>query len=91
MNEDEIVDVIVGFLAADAGTDAAELYDQLVEQGYEMPIDSLLAVDVLVRVQAACGARLPATEETARAMGSVRTFARAVKAQLDASPSARLA
>lgn len=88
MSEEEIVRVIVDFLADDAGVGAAELYEQLIEQGYEMPVDSLLAVDVLVRVQARCGVTLPASEETARAMGSVRAFAQAVKAQMDASPAA---
>ncbi|MFI6997158.1 acyl carrier protein [Nocardia sp. NPDC050175] len=83
MTEPEVVDLIVDLLAEDAGRDPGQLYAELVELGDDLPIDSLLAVDILTRVQNATATFLPATEETARAMRSVRAFARAVWRRLD--------
>ncbi|MBF6127835.1 acyl carrier protein [Nocardia brasiliensis] len=83
MNEADVVDLIVDLLAEDAQCDPGQLYAELVQLGDDLPIDSLLAVDILTRVQNATGAFLPATEETARALRSVREFAGAVCRQLD--------
>ncbi len=43
-----------------------------------MPVDSLLAAEVLARVQEQCEVELPTSAETARALRSVKTFAQAV-------------
>ncbi|WP_216893409.1 acyl carrier protein [Nocardia alni] len=84
MTEAEVSNLIVDLLAEDAGCDPGQLYAELAELGEDLPIDSLLAVDILARVQKATATYLPATEETARAMRSVRGFARAVCRRLDA-------
>lgn len=84
MTEADVIDLIVDLLAEDARRDPGQLHAELTELGDELPIDSLLAVDVLTRVQDATATFLPATEETARAMRSVRGFARAVCRRLDA-------
>ncbi|MBF6475271.1 MULTISPECIES: acyl carrier protein [Nocardia] len=81
MTEEDVVDHIVELLAEDAGCDPGLLRVELLELGADMPIDSLLAVDILVRLQRATGVTLPATEETAAAMRSVRSFAHAVISQ----------
>lgn len=75
----EIEDLIVRLLAEDAGRDPQEFRMELEAAGEMMPVDSLLAAEVLVRVQIATGVGdLPATAETSRALRSVRTFAAAV-------------
>ncbi|MGO4613007.1 acyl carrier protein [Nocardia sp. 2YAB30] len=81
MTEQDVADRIVELLAEDAGIDPGLLRVELLELGADMPIDSLLAVDVLVRLQQATGVTLPATEETATAMRSVRGLAQAVLVQ----------
>jgi acyl carrier protein len=78
----EIEGIILNFLAEDAGLTVAELRAELLLGGAEMPVDSLLAVEVLVRVQHAVGVVLPPTEETALALRSVRSFAEAVVRRL---------
>jgi acyl carrier protein len=79
MSLDEIIDLIVDLLAQDAGRDSQELRRELEELGETLPVDSLLAAEVLTRVESAVGVSLPATTETARALRSVQTFAVAVR------------
>jgi acyl carrier protein len=83
VSQAEIEELIVGLLAEQAGVSAAELRAQLTALGEEMPLDSLLAVEILVRVQEATGVTLPATEETAQALLSVRGFAAAIVQQIE--------
>lgn len=78
MTYEDVVSVILGYLAEDAQCNPDDLRDELLAQGLEMPIDSLLAVDVLVRVQNATGVTLLPTEETATAMRSIQKFAELV-------------
>ncbi|MDX1873285.1 phosphopantetheine-binding protein [Mycolicibacterium sp. 120266] len=79
----EIEELILELLAEQAGVSVGDLRDELLALGEEMPLDSLLAVEILVRVQEATGVVLPATEETAEALLSVRGFAAAVRRQLE--------
>lgn len=74
----EIEALILELLAEDAGRPVAELREELAARGEMLPVDSLLAAEVLARVQERVGVQLPATAETARALRSVRTFAVAV-------------
>lgn len=71
----EVEDLIIELLAANAGRDPADLRAELANAGAELPVDSLLAVEVLNRVQEVCAVRLSANEETARAMRSIRAYA----------------
>lgn len=75
MDQQDIEDLIIELLAEEAGTAPAVLRAQLEEGGEEMPIDSVLAAEVVVRVEQRCGVELPATAETARCLRSVRQFA----------------
>lgn len=77
-----VEEIILGFLAEDEGCSLEQLREELLGGGLEMPVDSLLAVEVLVRVQNATGVKLPATPDTALALQSVRGFALAVLGQL---------
>lgn len=87
MTQNEIVDLILELLAEQAGLSVADLRAELLALGDEMPLDSLLAVEILVRVQEVTGVVLPATEETAQALLSVRGFAAAVGRQLERGQS----
>ena len=78
MNLAEIESLILELLAEDADRPVEELREELLGRGPMLPVDSLLAAEVLARVQERVGVELPATAETARALRSVRTFAVAV-------------
>jgi acyl carrier protein len=53
MDAREVEDIIVELLAEQAGRDPAELRRELQEEGEELPIDSLLAAEVVARVESA--------------------------------------
>lgn len=91
MSQSEIQDVIIDALAKEAGSDLAGLRRQLEEAGEQLPIDSLLAAEVLVEVEQRCGVSLPATAENAKNLTSVTTFAAAVHQLLVSAPVAETA
>lgn len=74
----DIEKVIIELLAQERGCTPAELERELVAGGADMPVDSLLAVEVLVRVEEIVGARLEASPANGEAMRSVRAFAQAM-------------
>lgn len=74
----EIEDLVVELLAQEAHCPPEELRARLSAGGDTLPVDSLLAAEVLALVQERVGVVLPATAETAQALRSVRTFAEAV-------------
>lgn len=74
----EIVDVIIDLLAQDAHRDPVELRRELEALGEQLPVDSVLAVEVLARIEDRYGVTLPATVEASRNLRSVRRFADAV-------------
>lgn len=78
MNARQIEDVIIALLAEQWGRQPDDLRRELEALGPEMPIDSLLAAEILARVEAQLGVSLPATAETARSLKSVGTFAQAL-------------
>ena len=80
MTIEEIEQLIVELLAENAKLDPTFLWEELCRQGDHMPVDSLLAAEVLARVQTRAGVQLPATAETATALRSVKSFAAAVLA-----------
>ncbi len=75
MDQQEIEDLIIELLAGEAGEVPAVMRAQLQEGGDDLPIDSVLAAEVVARVERRCGVELPATAETARCLRSVRQFA----------------
>lgn len=89
MRLNEIEDLILELLAEDAGCSATEFRDGLRAGGAALPVDSLLAAEVVARLQERIGVELPATAETARALRSVRTFAVAVHELLPPAQVAR--
>jgi acyl carrier protein len=78
MTKEDIEWLIIDLLAKENGQAASDLREELTSNGEHLPIDSLLAAEVLARVEAYCGVELPATAETAKALRSVKAFAQAV-------------
>jgi acyl carrier protein len=89
MRLDEIESVILELLAEDAGCSATEFRDRLRSGGRALPIDSLLAAEIVAHLQDGVGVELPATAETARALRSVRSFAIAVHKLLPPDEASR--
>lgn len=75
-----VIGVVVRLLAEERQEPEADTRAWLEEAGREMPIDSLLIVEILARVEEECGVRIPADADAARSMRSVRTFAETVVA-----------
>lgn len=78
MELNNIIDRIIELLALQNGREPAELRAELEGLGEELPIDSVLAAEVLARIEEETGVRLPTTAETSRNLRSVRTFAQAI-------------
>ncbi|NEC76749.1 MULTISPECIES: phosphopantetheine-binding protein [Streptomyces] len=75
---DDIVSVTIDFLAEHEGIAAGELREQLEQEGLELPVDSLLVVEILTRIEERYHVAIPADREAAQATRSVRAFAAAV-------------
>jgi acyl carrier protein len=75
---EDIIDVIIDLIASDTHRHSAELRRELEALGPELPVDSLLAVEVLARVEEQFDVHVPPTVESSRNMRSVRRFAQAV-------------
>jgi acyl carrier protein len=75
MRPRDIEDLTIELLAEEATCGPGEMRQRLEEGGGDLPIDSILLVEVVVRVEERCGVHLPTTLETARNLRSVRDFA----------------
>ena len=75
MGPRDIEDLTIGLLAEEAKCSPDEMRQRLEEAGGDLPIDSILLVEVVVRIEERCGVHLPTTLETARNLRSVRDFA----------------
>ena len=78
MNLSEIEDLIINLYAEIENKDPKRLRVELEKAGGELPIDSLLAVEILVGVQEECGVELPTSVESAKNLESVTSFAQAM-------------
>lgn len=75
---DVVCDIIITVLGEEHQVEPDQVRASLEEAGAELPIDSLLIVEVLTRVEQQCGVRVPADTATARSMRSVRDFAETI-------------
>ncbi|MBT2430448.1 acyl carrier protein [Streptomyces sp. ISL-112] len=75
---EDIVTVVVEFLAELQDRDPDELRMELEEASEELPVDSILIVEILTRIEERYGISVPADEEAARSTRSVYTFATTV-------------
>jgi acyl carrier protein len=67
--------VVVEFLAELQDREPEELRAELEGAGQELPVDSILIVEILTRIEERYGISIPADEEAAHSTRSVRTFA----------------
>ncbi|MGW4222205.1 phosphopantetheine-binding protein [Streptomyces bauhiniae] len=67
--------MVVEFLAELQDREPDELRMELEEAGEELPVDSILIVEILTRIEERYGISVPADEEAARSTRWVRTFA----------------
>ena len=75
MGPRDIEDLTIELLAEEAKCSPDEMRQRLEEAGGDLPIDSILLVEVVVRVEERFGVHLPTTLETAHNLRSVRDFA----------------
>jgi acyl carrier protein len=75
MRPRDIENLTIELLAKEAKCGPDEMRQRLEEAGGDLPIDSILLVEVVVRIEDRCGVHLPTTLETAHNLRSVRDFA----------------
>ncbi|WP_327591527.1 acyl carrier protein [Streptomyces chartreusis] len=75
---DDITSVVIDFLAEHEGVTPDELRSELGHGGRELPVDSLLVVEILTRIEERYQVAIPADREAAQATRSVQAFAAAV-------------
>ncbi|MEU2026681.1 phosphopantetheine-binding protein [Streptomyces sp. NPDC016469] len=76
---DDIVSVVIEFLAELQEKTAVEVRVELEDGGAELPVDSLLIVEILTRIEERYSIVIPADRQSAQATRSVHAFARAVQ------------
>lgn len=74
----EIVDIVIDFLAEYQDRPVQEVYEELAARGEELPIDSVLIMEILARVEEHFGVRIPADADAGRSLRSVGAFAETV-------------
>jgi acyl carrier protein len=85
MNVEEIEDLAIELLARRAGREPEDLRRDLEERGSDLPIDSLLLVEIVAEVQKRCGVVIPPTPANAFNLRSVRRFAELVHGLIEQS------
>ncbi|MGI5144281.1 acyl carrier protein [Streptomyces sp. CA-106110] len=75
---EDIVSVIIDLLAEYDGSSPEEVRAELEQGGLELPVDSLLIVEILTRIEERYSIAIPADREAAQATRSVRAFSAAV-------------
>lgn len=70
----DVADVVFELLGEDAGRTGDQVASALAAAGEGWPVDSLLLVEILQRVEERFAVRVPETAEAARSFTSVRAF-----------------
>ena len=83
MDQKQIERLILELVADGQNRDPDDLREELEALGEELPIDSLLAVEVLAAVEEECGVTLSTDAEHAAAMKSVVAFAAAIAEEVE--------
>lgn len=78
--------MVVEFLALLQDRDPDELRMELESAGQELPVDSILVVEILTRVETRYGIAIRADAEAARSTRSVYTFAATVLNAIKETP-----
>ncbi|MEU1542035.1 acyl carrier protein [Actinacidiphila glaucinigra] len=74
----EIVDIVIEFLAEYQNRSVEEVHEELAAKGQELPVDSVLIMEILARVESHFGVSVPADAEAGRSLRSVWAFAETV-------------
>lgn len=74
----EIVDIVIDLLASHQDRPAEDVHEELAARGQELPVDSVLAMEILARVEERFGVSVPADAEAGRSLRSVWAFAETV-------------
>lgn len=74
MDQQSVEDVLIELLAEQQHASADELLQQLLAAGTDLPVDSVLAAEIVASVQTQFGVRFP-TDEPPDYLRSVRRFA----------------
>jgi acyl carrier protein len=74
----EIVEVVIDYLAEYQQRSAEEVLEELAVGGEDLPVDSLLVVEILTRVEERFGVSVPADAQAGRSMRSVWAFSETV-------------
>ncbi|MET9462588.1 phosphopantetheine-binding protein [Streptomyces canus] len=75
----DIVSVVIEFMAELQEKPAPEVRAELEDGGAELPVDSLLIVEILTRIEERYSIAIPADRQSAEATRSVQAFASAVR------------
>lgn len=81
----EIEEVILELLAEDLGVAAGGLREELGAAGPQLPVDSLIMVEILTRVEARFGIKVEETAATAFALRSVADFVELIHGLIQAT------
>lgn len=74
----EIIDIVIGFLAGHQDRPAEDVYEELAGKGQDLPVDSVLVMEILTLVEQHFGVSIPADAEAGRSLRSVWAFAETV-------------
>lgn len=74
----EIVDIVIDFLAEYQGRSTEEVHEELACRGQDLPVDSVLIMEILARVEERFAVSVPADAEAGRSLRSVWAFAETV-------------
>lgn len=74
----EIVDIVIDFLAEHQERPSQDAYEELAARGQELPVDSVLIMEILARIEQHFEVRVPADAEAGRSLRSVWAFAETV-------------
>ncbi|MFD8778492.1 acyl carrier protein [Streptomyces sp. NPDC057636] len=74
----QIVDIVISFLAEHQDRAVEDVYEELAARGEELPVDSVLVMEILARVEEHFAVSVPADAEAGRSLRSVWAFAETV-------------
>lgn len=83
MNRRDVEDIIIGLLAENLGKDPVDYRAELEDLSELMPIDSIVAAEVIARLEELFDVRFSATAEASANLRSVALFATAILALVE--------
>ncbi|MEU9015713.1 acyl carrier protein [Streptomyces sp. NPDC048479] len=77
-NVQEIVEIVIAFLAEYQQRPMEDVHEELAAKGQDLPVDSVLVMEILARVEDHFGVSVAADAEAGRSLRSVWAFAETV-------------